>query len=543
MQGKRAMHVLPKVILHHAHLQTIFFRETKTKFLCRTKLTGALGAILAQAPRAPEKWFSFFCAFQFFSSRAVMFPAQSVAMRWGGLGDIKTYYQLPPEVWNAFVEMAGDPGDDLKLLAALPPEVVAASLSRAKLGDGEYLTAVHASHVGLVYRLARRILHVKGGGDWDQWGGYFTMARHFHNTFGSYTNGNSCSIYGKETEDDADLGSRRRWRFCGGARGHEGKVVSTIPPNHGRMAPRGGGGAVIRTAFRLTQADERSRHCTIRGLCNICPVWSTCIASFKVSNIRGITEWLRDEGTTWSGVFPSVESLLQGIPHCDVDAGCNDDVYASQLRSNDRKAEPFVPFSLAFGLLSRRVGQIITLEQDEIQDHYGHQEWHPTSKKLGPVQTLGPHLPKSNSGQFWQTQVHGPALAWVASGSRGLPKTPAEQIASLTMQGGTAAIAPTVEVLERSPRRKLSKKEKKENRKKRGGEKEEESPKKTTKGGEHKESKERQKRFAWNNGNGPCGELQPGQACVAKIKREHKCTICNSPGHPSRSCPQKQKQN
>ena len=393
------MHVLPKVILHHAHLQTIFFRETKTKFLCRTKLTGALGAILAQAPRAPEKWFSFFCAFQFFSSRAVMFPAQSVAMRWGGLGDIKTYYQLPPEVWNAFVEMAGDPGDDLKLLAALPPEVVAASLSRAKLGDGEYLTAVHASHVGLVYRLARRILHVKGGGDWDQWGGYFTMARHFHNTFGSYTNGNSCSIYGKETEDDADLGSRRRWRFCGGARGHEGKVVSTIPPNHGRMAPRGGGGAVIRTAFRLTQADERSRHCTIRGLCNICPVWSTCIASFKVSNIRGITEWLRDEGTTWSGVFPSVESLLQGIPHCDVDAGCNDDVYASQLRSNDRKAEPFVPFSLAFGLLSRRVGQIITLEQDEIQDHYGHQEWHPTSKKLGPVQTLGPHLPKSNSGR------------------------------------------------------------------------------------------------------------------------------------------------
>ena len=34
-------------------------RETKTKFLCRTKLTGALGAILAQAPRAPERWFSF----------------------------------------------------------------------------------------------------------------------------------------------------------------------------------------------------------------------------------------------------------------------------------------------------------------------------------------------------------------------------------------------------------------------------------------------------------------------------------------------------
>ena len=36
------------------------FRVTKTKFLCRTKQSGALGAILAQATRAPENE-SVFC--------------------------------------------------------------------------------------------------------------------------------------------------------------------------------------------------------------------------------------------------------------------------------------------------------------------------------------------------------------------------------------------------------------------------------------------------------------------------------------------------
>ena len=46
---------------------------------------------------------------------------------------------------------------------------------------------------------------------------------------------------------------------------------------------------------------------------------------------------------------------------------------------------------------------------------------------------------------FWRTQVHTPALAWIASGSHGVPKTPAEQLATNALQGGISAIAPVME--------------------------------------------------------------------------------------------------
>ena len=47
--------------------------------------------------------------------------------------------------------------------------------------------------------------------------------------------------------------------------------------------------------------------------------------------------------------------------------------------------------------------------------------------------------------RFWQEPVHGPALAWIAAGSKGPPKTPAEQHAMASMMGGVQAIQPNVE--------------------------------------------------------------------------------------------------
>ena len=46
--------------------------------------------------------------------------------------------------------------------------------------------------------------------------------------------------------------------------------------------------------------------------------------------------------------------------------------------------------------------------------------------------------------QFWQEQVHGPALASIAAGSKGPSKTPTEQHAISAMMGGVQAIQPSV---------------------------------------------------------------------------------------------------
>ena len=101
--------------------------------------------------------------------QAAMYPAQSLAMRFQTVTEVREHYSLPGALWQAFTEVCGDPQDDLKLLAVLPPRIASASLERAHLPDSSWLSAIQAFHVGLVYSLARRIVHTRGGGDWDGW--------------------------------------------------------------------------------------------------------------------------------------------------------------------------------------------------------------------------------------------------------------------------------------------------------------------------------------------------------------------------------------
>ena len=98
-----------------------------------------------------------------------MFPLQLDAMRMETIMDLRRHYALPDEVWDSFVQVAGDPGQHMRLLAVLPNHVVSAALERAQLHDGQFLRAVQASHVGLVCNLAKRIQHTRSGGDWDLW--------------------------------------------------------------------------------------------------------------------------------------------------------------------------------------------------------------------------------------------------------------------------------------------------------------------------------------------------------------------------------------
>lgn len=72
-----------------------------------------------------------------------MFPFQAVAMQMRVLMQVKQHCEFPGQLWNAFVNMAGNLGGDLKLRAVL----VAAALERAQLPDGSVLAAVQESRV------------------------------------------------------------------------------------------------------------------------------------------------------------------------------------------------------------------------------------------------------------------------------------------------------------------------------------------------------------------------------------------------------------
>ena len=43
--------------------------------------------------------------------------------------------------------------------------------------------------------------------------------------------------------------------------------------------------------------------------------------------------------------------------------------------------------------------------------------------------------------------------------------------------------------------------------------------------------------YSFANGSGICGSVEPGGACLQKVKRAHKCQYCLSPGHRNADCP------
>ena len=61
-----------------------------------------------------------------------------------------------------------------------------------------------------------------------------------------------------------------------------------------------------------------------------------------------------------------------------------------------------------------------------------------------PWECLFRMLVKDSS--FWAEQVHVPANAWLAHGSKGKPLTPAEAVAAASIQGGINAIKPDTEI-------------------------------------------------------------------------------------------------
>ena len=88
---------------------------------------------------------------------------------WQSMANIQTvdhlleFYNLAASVWRAVVEQLGSPGQDIRLLAALPSMAIIAAVNAAYLPDNQGLTPVQATQVGLVWRLSRRAVAFHSG--------------------------------------------------------------------------------------------------------------------------------------------------------------------------------------------------------------------------------------------------------------------------------------------------------------------------------------------------------------------------------------------
>ena len=393
-----AMYQISWVTHYRVPWSARIFCETKTKFLCRTKQNGALGAILAQAPRALKMNLFLLCLFSLLLAvRNVSSPECCYALE-----RFVRHQDLLPATRRSLDSLHGNGRRPWRRSQIVSCSSTGSSCSFSEQGQTSRWRVSDSSAcvpcwVGI--QVGEENSTCKRRWRLGSMGRPLSVARNFHHSsdYSTYHCDHSNSS-GKKNEDDTNLGPRRRWRFHRGTRGHEGEMVSTVSVDNWRMATRGRR-TVVGTSFRFAQEDECTRHCTFRGLCHLRTLWTTGFKSFKIQNLCGFPEWLRDEGTTRSSFISPVACLFQSVSHCNADAGCNDNVHAAQLRGNDREAEQAISLSLAPSLLSGRTGKVSPFEQDKIEDCVGHQEWHPSSEELGPYKTLGLHLPELSRGR------------------------------------------------------------------------------------------------------------------------------------------------
>ena len=67
------------------------------------------------------------------------------------LDDLRGFLHVGDDVWGAIIHQAGDPGAHIRVVAALPPQVVVQSSVSATLPNGDNLTAVQATARNMVH--------------------------------------------------------------------------------------------------------------------------------------------------------------------------------------------------------------------------------------------------------------------------------------------------------------------------------------------------------------------------------------------------------
>jgi len=340
---------------------------------------------------------------------------------------VREHYQLPDQVWRSFIEVCGDPNDDLKLLAVLPPRIVAASLERAQLPDGGYLSAIQASHVGLVYNLARRIVHTRGGGDWDSWkesspfGDQVAPGPEGSNSQGPDAQATSKAerkLKMNNIIDQADDGeftvqnedTKAAWyqRYL--------EVVGGWP-----QGGRTHNGTIVRGAKEAANTG----HSPICGLRHLRPLRLEGAESKQIQELHTDGKRLHHQRSAGSIGLHTVEGVLPNSTHDAHHVGCGDVGSPPQLRSSCGEAHPNLSHGVAPRIQCRRVGEVEPFEQTEITAPHGPEGWKDGPEKLGSCQTMGLGLSTTGPGRRLLADAGGGTSPHMA-GSRepGHPKDP-----------------------------------------------------------------------------------------------------------------------
>ena len=492
-------------------------------------------------------------------STSALWPSLQQLGSFTKISELLQFYQVEAATWRAFCETAGDPKEDLRPLVALPAAMVAAAVEAASVPGSPHgkLSLMEASQVGLVYRCANKIVFFQAGGDIDKWEdphpweSQTTTSATAGTTTASTTAMASSPTrrmknthvldQADETEFDvADDGQRSKWlqAFV--------RQMGSLPPEEEEPSV------------------EQMSAFAKRLLENGGPPY----ADFSVWVPYGKKAYRASKYKAYLPT-PSGEFIMKEIPgpSCFVQWQASFKVFRtamlmleaaslSTLMAYEAHIEKFTKwYPTAWHLVvsaedrarSDHIARIkLNVEMDIAAAKSAPRGWNSLKPWDGCFKLL------TEDANYWNIQVQSPAVSWLVHGSRGVPLTPAELVAVEPIKGGVKTITPEVEdkAINLSPKKQVNKERRDAKKRKWKAEREELAKYRSGNGGRDQSgtskggkgnSKGEALCFSWNNGNGPCAGLEPGTECKNRVKRAHKCTLCGSPAHPSKSCPSSSK--
>ena len=492
-----------------------------------------------------------------------MLPSAADLAHLHGIEDLLQYLQVPDPVWAAFWAQAGDPRSNIRVLAALPRQVLIQSCYHATFQDGSNFSATQASHVGLMWRTARRLVHL--------WAG-------------------------EPAESFKDIDP---WETADGAGRPEGQASSNNGGGSSQPQGKPGGGLkenVLKMSSLLDQADESELHPASReqvlnwqqGYLQVMgappqeeeDVTDQQLAALnKRVNLQGMAPyvdfsvWLPfgrramksqkfrtyfplGDGSYLMKDLPGPQNFQQWLTSWRVfktGAIMLGIVSLSALQLYERAIEKLViQWPKVWGLIctaedkarDERLEKLRRkFDADQQAQRQVPQDWDSTHPWTCCFREL------AMDEEYWNEQVRHPATSWMVSGARGAPVAPAEAIAGAHLVGMAIGDGPKEESFDRKrqanrdkrlAKAKRIKNEREELEKWRSrGHGDVESKGKGSGKGKTKDQSGNQICFSFASGTGPCGALAIGAECVQKVKRAHKCQHCLSPGHRNSDCPQK----
>ena len=458
-----------------------------------------------------------------------MWPAATVAT----VDGVLQHFAVPQACWDAFCQSVGDPGNDIRVVASLPPQLVADALLACRLPSGRRVTAVEATQVGMVFRACHRAVFLMAGGEPVGWTDPDPWALTTSGT------SSTAGLPGGGGIGPTPIASpERKMKLSQVAdQGDESEFIVEAGANKGkyyafylqkvvlrktevlRQPPYVDFSVFVPFAKRYLKAQKYQSFILQEDgsfLAKMVPGpacfdhWQACYRVLRTTLVMTDTISLANlmEWESW------VEKLNRRYPDC----------WGLVVAAEDRARGEYMAKTL------------VRLKLDIDRGERAPPGWDP----LRPWDTVWNKVLKD--AEYWNENVVVPAITWAARGSKGRPLNPIEEAAEAGLRGGYKSLRPEMNRKEKeendSPnsrtrtRREARKRKRREDkeelshlRKGKGGGKGG-GPSSGGKGGSTGEAL----CFAWNNGNGLCGGLAPGEQCKGKVQRAHNALCASHPG-------------